>query len=527
MKSNEMNSQLEAIGERYSSDSAAQRFRRMIRGLRMPRSSREHKESLIEIQRLSAPLCAVLVPLLAVFLLMALAGRVREQPHYQTISILDDEPPFSFPDDKPEPEFAPRDPLIAERVLEPLEPVLQPVEAPDPVADIDGPVTLVNMPAGPVVGGWKFPGDDGRGERVAVGKGRPTERNVMLALRWLKQNQSPDGSWNRHKSAMTGLAVLTFLAHNEKPGLSPEFGETVLGGLRFLMGTQDLKTGLYGHQDGHQYSHPIAAYAMCEAYGMTLHPSVKESAERALAPIIKGQNPTGGWTYKMNPGLDPVSGGYRDDTSYMGWCVQALKAARMAGLKVDGLDAALKRAVAGFEKNAAPNGGFGYTGPSATHGLTAVGVLCMELLGAGDDSRVRKSFAIMDTWSIGAFDGPNTVGRSPQYYFYYATQSKYNHGGRSWSRWDREMVEVYSRAQKIQRGVYKDHLGESHDIGWWENGDAHTDRPVMDTCLAALQLMVYYRHLPTSTERAFTVEPEIMALLRDPEDIKVREEERL
>ena len=39
--------------------------------------------------------------------------------------------------------------------------------------------------------------------------------------------------------------------------------------------------------------------------------------------------------------------------------------------------------------------------------------------------------------------------------------------------------------------------GNFQEIGHWVNSDAHTDRPVMDTCLAALQMMVYYRYLPT------------------------------
>jgi hypothetical protein len=229
----------------------------------------------------------------------------------------------------------------------------------------------------------------------------------------------------------------------------------------------------------------------------------------------------------MDPGIDKASGKYRDDTSYMGWCAQALKAAKLAGLKADGLDRAVKLAVKGFKKNSDPDGGFGYTGPSGTHGLTSVGALCMELLGARDDSSVRKSLAVMDQWSIGDFGRENKVGKSPQYYFYYATQSKFNNGGKSWKLWNDEMVQSYAAAQKTQSGVYRDHLGESHDIGWWENGDAHSDRPVMDTCLASLQLMVYYRNLPTTMAKAFHVEPEVMAFVDDPDDIKVKEEDLL
>ncbi len=107
---------------------------------------------------------------------------------------------------------------------------------------------------------------------------------------------------------MTGLAILTYLAHGDKPGDSEEFGDTIMKGLEFLMNGQNKNSGRYPNMDGHEYSHPIATYAMCEAYGMTLNPNVKASAELAMRPIIKGQHPTGGWNYKMDPGVDKASG---------------------------------------------------------------------------------------------------------------------------------------------------------------------------------------------------------------------------
>jgi hypothetical protein len=253
---------------------------------------------------------------------------------------------------------------------------------------------------------------------------------------------------------------------------------------------------------------------------MTLNPNVKEAAEKALALIIKGQHPTGGWTYNLYAGVDKKSGGYRDDTSYMGWCAQALKAGKLANLHVDGLEKAKKMAIRGFKKNAAPNGGFGYTSPGAG-GLTAVGTLCLQLLGDGGDSAVRKSQDIMDKWSIGKFDAKNKVGSSPQYYFYYATQAKFHHGGQRWKGWNKDMKPIYIKSQKIQKKAIKDTKGVLRDIGWWENVDKHTDRPVMDTCLTALQLMVYYRYLPTTSKAAVTVEAEIEAVATDTEDIKV------
>jgi len=55
---------------------------------------------------------------------------------------------------------------------------------------------------------------------------------------------------------------------------------------------------------------------------------------------------------------------------------------------------------------------------------------------------------------------------------------------------------------KIEKDTYTDPLGNLQEIGWWVNTDALSDRPVMDTCLAAIQLMVYYRNLPTTRARA-------------------------
>ncbi len=523
MNINQVNNNLEEIAERYQSDSFLHRMKKMVRGIRQPKNTKEYKESLIEGQRLSAPLSAVLLPLLTILLLFLLTGSV---PKEQTIPVVqwkpDDKPPVLVnpPPTKTEQPESRQNEMPDPGNFNP-EPVIKEVEPP-PVHNHQSPLTLTDFRAGPVID-WKPSGPgSGRADGVAKYEGTPAEDSVLKALRWLKKRQEPDGSWKQNKSAMTGLAILTFLAHNERPGRSEEFGDTVQKAIEFLMAGQERTSGLFAYQDGHYYSHPIATYAMCEAYAMTDNPSVKESAERALVPIIQGQHPTGGWTYRMDPGVDPATGKYRDDTSYMGWCAQALKAAQMAGIKVEGLDKAAKLAVKGFKKNAGDHGGFGYVSKSATHGLTSVGALCMEMLGAGDDSSVRGSLAVMESWQIGPYASANKVGESPQYYFYYATQSKFNFGGKSWQRWEREMQTSYIAAQRVEKNAIRDHKGIERDIGWWENGDKHSDRPVMDTCLTALQLMVYYRHLPTTMAKAFTVDPGVLATLRnDPGDIPV------
>ncbi len=72
--------------------------------------------------------------------------------------------------------------------------------------------------------------------RKKFGGSDATEIAVLKALRWLKKTQNPNGSWApSEQEAMTGLALLTFLAHGETPSPdNEEFGETVQRGMQWL-----------------------------------------------------------------------------------------------------------------------------------------------------------------------------------------------------------------------------------------------------------------------------------------------------
>ena len=144
---------------------------------------------------------------------------------------------------------------------------------------------------------------------------KATEAAVMAALRWLKREQHPDGSWQgtldgnpsavivtRDKidelapgywrgqapPAMTAMALLAYLAHGEKPD-SEEFGPTVKKAIEWMLADQEADGPFAGHfkgRDGNDYTQPIATYALCEAYGMTQHPAVKEAAIKAIRLVI-------------------------------------------------------------------------------------------------------------------------------------------------------------------------------------------------------------------------------------------------
>jgi hypothetical protein len=171
----------------------------------------------------------------------------------------------------------------------------------------------------------------------------------------------------------------------------------------------------------------------------------------------------------------------------MGWCAQALKAGKLARLDVPGMDEALARAVSGFARNADPAGGFGYTTPGAG-GLTGVGVLCMQLLGAPRAPEALRGLAWLrpEQFRWDAMRMPR-----PLYYAYYTTQAKFHAGGRDWDAWN---VGISGELIKSQQRV----AAGAEQQGFW-NSPSETENygTVYSTTMCTLMLEVYYRYLPT------------------------------
>jgi len=496
---------LQEIDELFHEDGFFKRLGKMVKGFGSPRGSREFKAARIEAQRLAAPACAILIPVCAVALLAILATGTGSETTVVDVEYLETEEVPDLDDEKPIEEEIPEietdieiDTDVRVQIDTPVATTAQPVTAKpssvDAVLQVKSPVIMKGI-YGNRTGGM-------RGQLMKRFGGDPeTEAAVMAALRWLKKNQQKDGSWPKNKVAMTGLGLLTFLAHGEKPGgtASPEFGETVQRAIEYL-----IKAQASSGRIANSYAHAIATYALCEAYGMTMNPNVKEAADKAVNVLVNGQNPQGGWRYTLTPTDE-------SDTSVMGWCAQALKAAQLSNAYYDRetLHATIKKAIRGFQGNYRPGGGFGYCGPGAG-GLSSVGTLCMQLLGAGSGPEVRTTQELMDTWEPAFLsEDVKGIGGSIQYYYYYATQAKFHHGDKRWTSWNEKMKPIYLKAMKVEKDAYTDHEGKVRDIAHWENTDAHSDRPVMDTCLAALQLMVYYRNLPTTQAGAVKEDPTV------------------
>ena len=515
----------------------------MFSGLSKPHASAEYKLAKTELQRLAAPLCAILLPTLGVVALIvitAITGQTKQTiqvdiaraqeeeaaleeekqeeeieeqtPPEETVEVMVDTPNVSVAD------------VVTPNTTPQNEPVTVKPATQDSVALIKSPVTMRSMT------GSRTPGSIGMMTRGGASYGdAQTEGAVLKALRWLKKTQEPNGSWKPSPISNTGLAILAFLAHGETPS-SKEFGPTVMKAMQFLIDSVSKKKDKAGNQvvtfkgaDGNEYATLIATYALCEAYGMTRNPNTKIVAMQTLQRIVDGQGPTGGWDYGINPKST------RDDVSFGGWALQALKAGKMAGMHPNGLDKCIKKAIKCLKTRNFKGGGFNYTPGGGPTGLTATGCLAMQLLGFMNEPEVKSALDFMREWTpsfkarekgmpkeaAAKLPGP---GGNPQYYCYYASQCKYQAGMcqgatpanvKSWQDWNLAMKALYPRTIKTLQETIPGPDGKPRKIGLWdcgEDGTCKSGGATMTTCLCALQLMVYYRYLPTTQTKAAKAE---------------------
>lgn len=510
----------EEINAAFEEKGFFKRFSEMCSGLTKPRSSAEYKLAKVELSRLSAPILAILLPTLFIITLMIVtkvSANKKDVIEVEISTIQEEELPPEEDVQEPDPvEPDPVDEVVDIQVDTPVvgppsemvspsptpttEPLsVKPAEQ-ESVALIKSPIQFRSM------AGSRNPGTIGRMTRGGSSLGdAATEAAVMKVLRWLKWKQNPN-TGAIGDLATTSLAVLAYLAHGETPS-SKEFGETVLNAIQYLIsaqiqGSQGVQT--FKGTDGHEYATLIATYALCEAYGMTKNPNVKEAAMRVLTRIVQNQSPTGGWDYNINKEST------RDDLSFEGWAIQAIKAGKLAGLEPEGLDECIKKAIRCLKTRNFRNGGFNYTANGSPTGLTATGCLAMQLLGYANEPEVKSALDFMREW-LPTFKSTEKVvpggplpGTAPQYYAYYAAQCKYQAGMceepdpknvKSWQDWNVAMKQLYCSTQITIPQTIEGPDGKQKEMGYWKDG---YNGDFMGSCLCALQLMVYYRYLPTS-----------------------------
>jgi hypothetical protein len=346
----------------------------------------------------------------------------------------------------------------------------------------------------------------------SLGGSEGSERAVEMGLDFLARHQSPDGHWSLHAfhegrgagyenaapgsmqadTAATGLALLAFLGagYSHTDG---KYRDVVEGGVAWLVAHQredgDLFSG--GSKYVWLYSHGIAAIALCEAYGLTADPVLREPAQRALNFIAAAQHPTqGGWRYAPQVGTD---------TSVSGWQMMALKSGELAGLEVP---SGCYEGVRGWlELAQGPAGNparYAYR-PSAENrhqrepskAMTAEALLMRLYLGWGRFNPSLIDGADYLAAHLPEF-GETAAPQRDAYYWYYATQVMFQMQGPHWEAWNGRLRPLLTETQVVEGPL----------TGSWDPHGRVADRwaneagRVYVTAMHLLMLEVYYRHLP-------------------------------
>jgi hypothetical protein len=324
------------------------------------------------------------------------------------------------------------------------------------------------------------------------GGSEKSEAAVDRALKFLARSQQKDGRWTRFgdrlpkrnrkqtseaDSALTGLAVLCFLARNHTHADEGKYQETVNSALNFLVDQQESDGDLSGtrSKNYHMYNQGIATLALAEAAAMTGDYTLKQAALKGARYIIKGQTrSTGGWRYLPN---------YRDsDTSVFGWQVMALHSAERLGLEIP--DRTRKQAMKWLAKCSSGREGVlaSYQKGKPTPTMTAEAVFSRILLGQDLNDR-QKSEAGKFIFNDKALRNTN------YYYWYYASMALMQMGGDRWEKWNAKIRDHLIRKQNTRGG---DLDGSWDDKSKWASRGGR----VYTTTMATLTLEVYYRYLP-------------------------------
>ncbi len=365
-----------------------------------------------------------------------------------------------------------------------------------------------------------------RGTDVNEPDGKPapeakvTELEVAVeaGLRWLRDHQSANGSWDidgftaqcdqegrsgqcdgvgmdPFDTGATGLALLAFLA-NDHAHERGSYSETVKRGLKYLTSVQDTD-GCFGSRRGHfMYNHAIATLAMAEDFGISKSPLFKKRAQAGIDFLIQAQNPGSAWRYKVQPG--------DNDSSITGWAVLALKVGKLAGLEVP------MNSFSGAKKwyDLVTDDQYYRTGYisrgdrgarlkdqvgkfSNSEAMTAIAMMARIFISAERNDRLLQGGADLLLQSLPEWsrdDGPGGTSKIDYYYWYLGTLAMFQMGDEYWQRWDAAMRKTLMEHQET--GPNTCLHGSWNPVGPWGSSGGR----VYTTALGVLTLEICGRH---------------------------------
>lgn len=339
---------------------------------------------------------------------------------------------------------------------------------------------------------------------------------IDRGLRYMMRLQQQDGSWLvnteglnidkardeafNFKWGQTGLTALCLMAYlgeghlwtPDVQGQTSPYASNVKRGLEFLVKGQDPLNGRFGPPEGNfMYNHGLATLAVSEAAALSGAPDLRAAAQKGVDLIERTQGEKGGWGYRDVAGA-------RQDTSVSAWQVQALLAAREAGLKVN--DEVLQKALGYYQAATDAQAGivsYDFTDRQVRPSLFGVALMLRLYLGEAvttPDVRwlTRMTAQTAPTWKRGwgrswkegrtrGVDDSDRATTFDPYRWYFATYGLFFAGGEEWEPWDSALRDALIN---LQDG---DGAWRANDIWSVKAGPAYS------TSMCILCLQVHYR----------------------------------
>ncbi|MFT7537491.1 MAG: hypothetical protein ACI85K_003450 [Hyphomicrobiaceae bacterium] len=356
-----------------------------------------------------------------------------------------------------------------------------------------------------------------RGKGNGKNGGRVPSTHVKHGLMWLARHQDANGRWDAdgfmkhdnpamgacdgpgnavHDVGVTALALLAFLGESNtmRAGI---YKDNVKRGVKWLISQQEKDSGLIGGRAAHDfvYDHAIAAYALCEAYGLSNYKLLKKPAQRAIEYLESHRNAYSVWRYQPRD--------QDNDISVTGWAVMAYKSGKFFDLQVN--DEALRLSGVFLDEVSDATGLHGYQKagqmcgrkpgghairfpPAKSQALTAVGLFCRFFLGQDPKEKpVMNAAANLLTKTLPVWN--ETDGSIDHYYWYYGTYALFQMGGKTWKQWQKSLERAVGPNQHSDL-ENTNTFGSWDPVGaWGEDGGR-----VYSTAILTLTMQANYRY---------------------------------
>lgn len=297
---------------------------------------------------------------------------------------------------------------------------------------------------------------------------------LRAAMDWILRHQNSAGGWDSdvfsqrcsggscdgpgaqvYRVGESGLCALVLLGAGNTTGRGAHAPALKLA-VEYLIGQQDPKTGAIGTAgDAVPYAHAIATQALCEASAFSLDPALRKHAEQAVRFLLDARTKDKGWNDKL-----PSDG---TNSSVTAWAVQALVAARGAGLEVpDAAFSGPRDAIVELSDPVLGRTGFNKRGglsarmtdvngkfaPSIAEPMTGAGLFVRAAAGDKLGDALGGKQAALIVGKLPFWDPNPTAKKNCDVYgWYWGSQGLFAQAGEPWKRWWPALVEQAARAQ--------------------------------------------------------------------------------